>query len=191
MRVIAGTAKRMALLAPKGQHTRPTADRIKENLFNIIGPYVTGAKFLDLFCGSGAIGIEALSRGAGEAVFVDASKSAVGITQSNLAKVRLPGTVLHMNAVDAIIKLEQEGRVFDIIFLDPPYGLDLLNQALDALSRSNIISPETLIIAENAKGEQVATSLELQDIRAYGSTQLMFYMRTNSSATGDKSAQDQ
>ena len=176
MRVIAGTAKRTALAAPKGQDTRPTADRVKESLFNIIAQHIAGARFLDLFCGSGAVGIEALSRGASEAVFVDASKNAVSITQSNLAKVRLPGTVLHMSALDAIIKLEREGRAFDIIFLDPPYGLDLLNQALDALSRSGIVSHDTFIIAESARGEQVAAPLDIQDIRTYGSTQLMFFM---------------
>ena len=177
MRVIAGSARRTVLAAPTGQSTRPTADRIKENLFNIISPCIPGARFLDLFCGSGAIGIEALSRGTSEAVFVDASSEAVTVTKANLARARLTGRVIHMCGIAAISQLEHEGSSFDIIFLDPPYGMGLLGQTLDALGRSRILSPEGILIAECHvdEPEPPAEPFILQDIREYGSTRMLFY----------------
>ena len=177
MRVIAGSARRTILTAPKGQNTRPTADRIKENLFNIISPDIRDARFLDLFCGSGAIGIEALSRGAGEAVFVDISKEAVTVTQANLTRARLTGQVVQMCTLAAISRLEHEGSSFDIIFLDPPYGMGLLCRTLDALGKSGILSPEGIIIAECHidEPEPQAGPFIMQDVREYGSTRLIFY----------------
>ena len=177
MRVIAGSARRTVLAAPKGQHTRPTADRIKENLFNIIASHIPGARFLDLFCGSGAIGIEALSRGCGEAVFVDLSKDAVSVTQANLAKAKLTGKVLPMCVFAAIARLGQEAKQFDIVFLDPPYGLGLLDRTLEALGQSSILAPEGIVIAECSVDGAVPETgpLVLQDTREYGGTKLMFY----------------
>ena len=176
MRVIAGAARRTVLLAPEGHNTRPTADRVKENLFNIISPYVPGARFLDLYCGSGAIGIEALSRGAGEAVFVDASKDAIRVTNANLSRARLTGLALTMCAIAAITRLEHEGFSFDIVFLDPPYGMGLISRTLDALGKSPLITPKSLVIAECPANEhpKMAEPLILQDVRDYGSTRLMF-----------------
>ena len=169
----------MSLLTPKGLGTRPTADRIKENMFNIIAPNVRYARFLDLYCGSGAIGIEALSRGAAEAVFVDASKAAAHITQINLARTGYTeGTkVLRMCAFEAISQLKREGREFDIIFLDPPYGEGLLSRTIDALGNSGLLSAKGILIAECAIAEpQNSTNFfELYDMRTYGNTRLKFY----------------
>jgi len=168
----------MVLTPPKGQRTRPTADRIKENLFNIISPYVQGARFLDLFCGSGAIGIEALSRGADKSVFVDISPEAVRATKANLERTRLlaRGEVLRMCCLGAVSLLTRDGREFDIVYLDPPYGQGLLEQALSALGKSSILSPKSIIIAEGDKDEKPpAEPLMLQDVREYGSTKLMIY----------------
>ena len=179
MRVIAGSARRVPLVAPKGQNTRPTADRVKENMFNIIAADVPGARFLDLFCGSGAIGIEALSRGAGAAVFADISRDAISALNANLARAKFPGRVMPICALAAIAALEREGAGFDFIFLDPPYGQGLLDRALDALGGSSILLPEGMIIAECHKDEPIpgAGQLVLQDIREYGGTRLMFYGR--------------
>ena len=175
MRIIAGSARRTPLEAPKGQNTRPTADRIKENLFNIIAPYIPGARFLDLFCGSGAIGIEALSRGAGEAVFVDSSHEAVAVTGDNLARVRLgdKASVLNMCALKAISQLQADGYVFDIVYLDPPYGAQVLEQALTTLC--GILAEGAIVAVEVAKDESVSSPLALLFEREYGNTRLLFY----------------
>ena len=179
MRVIAGLAKRVMLDAPKGESTRPTSDRVKENLFNIISPNVANARFLDLFCGSGAIGIEALSRGASEAVFVDSSHDAVNVTSANLARVKLAGQVYKMCALSAIETLGKKGRVFDIVFIDPPYSAGLLDIALDKIVSCGILSKDALVIVECPKGQPVEVGmLVLQDTRVYGATQIMFYKNT-------------
>ncbi|MCL2405632.1 MAG: 16S rRNA (guanine(966)-N(2))-methyltransferase RsmD [Defluviitaleaceae bacterium] len=176
MRIIAGSARRTPLTAPKGTDTRPTADRVKENLFNILMPYIAGARFLDLFCGSGAIGIEALSRGAEEAVFVDTSRDAANTVSANLTRAKLTGRVLTMCALAAIPMLAREDKVFDIIFMDPPYSQGLTTQTLDALLKSPLLSPTGLVVAEiGADEEAPELGLTLQDIRAYGSARLLFY----------------
>ena len=179
MRVIAGDARRTVLYAPDGQNTRPTADRIKENLFNILAPHIPGAVFLDLFCGSGAIGIEALSRGASAAFFVDNSRNAIAATNANLERSNLTGraNVLTMSAQRAISQLETDGNVFDIIFLDPPYGSGIIGQVLDDLEA--IIANDGIIVAEiSSDNPHIASGyLELYDERDYGSSRLLFYTR--------------
>lgn len=122
MRVISGTARGHKLTAPGGKNTRPTGDRMKEDLFNILAPEVGGAYFLDLYCGSGAIGIEALSRGADSAVFVDESEDAIAVTKENLAKTRLSDRAEVLLMSDKTAQEKLADRVFDIIFMDPPYN---------------------------------------------------------------------
>ncbi|MCR4672916.1 MAG: 16S rRNA (guanine(966)-N(2))-methyltransferase RsmD [Lachnospiraceae bacterium] len=150
MRVIAGTARSVPLVCPRGLNTRPTGDQIKETLFNIISPDIPGARFLDLFAGSGAIGIEALSRGAESAVFVDKSREANKCICANLEKTRLGGSaqVLLMDVYAALNELEHKGMQFDIIFMDPPYDMEIEKEVFQALSRSRIVSKDTMIIAE-------------------------------------------
>ena len=150
MRVIAGKARRLNLETLPGLDTRPTTDRIKETLFNILQADIPGASFLDLFAGSGAIGIEALSRGAENAVFVDKNPKACACIRRNLEFTRLPGgSVLNMDVIQALRSLE--GRaVFDCVFMDPPYGKELENKVTDYLMRSALADEETLIIIESA-----------------------------------------
>jgi len=179
MRIIAGSARRTPLTAPKGQNTRPTADRVKESLFNILAPHIQDATFLDLFCGSGAIGIEALSRGAREAVFADFSRDAIATVTANLTRAKFTGRILPMCALTAISALAKEGKTYDIIFLDPPYGNGLLAQAMEALDDSPLIPATGIVVAECDTHEPLPNTqnLQLQDKRIYGGTQLLFYSR--------------
>ena len=126
MRVISGSARGHKLKAPEGLTTRPTTDRIKESLFNIIAGDLYQCKFLDLFSGSGAMGIEALSRGADKAVFVDKDRKSISIINDNLKATRLDNKaqVLNCDVSTAVSKLKSLNEKFDIIFMDPPYGKD-------------------------------------------------------------------
>ncbi|MBR3771986.1 MAG: 16S rRNA (guanine(966)-N(2))-methyltransferase RsmD [Clostridium sp.] len=150
MRVIAGKAKRIPLASPTGLGTRPTQDRTKETLFNMLAPYLADCSFLDLFSGSGAIGIEALSRGAKEAIFVEQGKEACDCITSNLKKTKLEseGTLLRINVLEALDRLERSNKTFDCIFMDPPYNKELEKQVLERIAKSNMIHEDTLIIVE-------------------------------------------
>lgn len=150
MRVIAGKAKRLQLKTLDGLSTRPTTDRIKETLFNMIAPKLTDCDFLDLFSGSGGIGIEALSRGARSCVFVENNKAAIDCIKENLKRTNLlnEGDVLFMDALSSIRALEVQGKVFDIIFLDPPYNMGHEKTIIEALNNANIIYINTIIIVE-------------------------------------------
>ena len=149
MRVIAGSRKRMPLVTPPGMGTRPTTDRIKETLFNMLNPYLYGCRFLDLFAGSGQMGIEALSRGSREAVFVEKSPRAADCIKRNLEFTRLTeqGTILVEDAVKAC-ESGRIGEAFDVIFMDPPYDRQLEKQVLEALSASELLREDGLIVAE-------------------------------------------
>lgn len=149
MRVIAGRARRLQLKTLEGLDTRPTQDRIKETLFNMIQNEVIGCRFLDLFSGSGGIGIEALSRGAKEAVFVESVKKAVAIISENVEYTGFTNQakIMSMDAVSSVRMLAKKG-VFHIIYMDPPYNKSMEMDVLQALSNSDIIDEETLIIIE-------------------------------------------
>ena len=149
MRVIAGKARRLPLKTLPGADTRPTTDRIKETLFNILQPELLDCRFLDLFSGSGAIGIEALSRGAQKAVFVEKNPKACACIRENLAFTKLApdGQVMNMDVLQALRSLEGDGP-FDCIFMDPPYGMELERSALEYLSGSALADENTLIIVE-------------------------------------------
>ena len=129
--------------------TRPTTDRIKETLFNILQPSIPGCRFLDLFSGSGAIGIEALSRGAGSAFFVENNRNACSCIRSNLSFTKLVenGRLLNMDALQALSFLEGE-PAFDIIFMDPPYGKGWDQKILSFLAQSSLVGAQTLIVVE-------------------------------------------
>lgn len=150
MRVIAGKARRLILKSTPGLDTRPTIDRIKETLFNIISPYIEGAVFLDLFSGSGSIGIEALSRGASSCVFVDNSAKAVQCIMDNLEHTGLANdaVVIRKNALGAVGELSLKHYLFDIVYMDPPYDERLEEETLNALASSKIINEDSLIIIE-------------------------------------------
>ena len=152
MRVIAGSAKRLPLKTIEGMDTRPTTDRIKETLFNMIAPGMYDCIFLDLFSGSGGIGIEALSRGAREAVFVENSPRAMAVIKENLKFTRLEQKAVTMtrDVMNALYQLEGE-KVFDYIFMDPPYDRGLERKVLEYLADSALVYEDTVIIVEASK----------------------------------------
>ncbi|MDE6312382.1 MAG: 16S rRNA (guanine(966)-N(2))-methyltransferase RsmD [Lachnospiraceae bacterium] len=151
MRVIAGTARRLQLKTIEGKDTRPTTDRIKETLFNILQPELLDCTFLDLFSGSGGIGIEALSRGARRAYFVEQNSKAMECIKDNLKFTRLmdKAELLMTDALSALRRLEGQ-KAMDMIFMDPPYGQELEQQVLRYLKDSSLADQDTLIIIESS-----------------------------------------
>ena len=149
MRVIAGSARRISLKTLEGVDTRPTQDRIKETLFNMLQYDLADCTFLDLFAGSGGIGIEALSRGAKLAVFVEQNAKAVEVIRENLNAVNLKdrALIMHCDALSALQRLEGQYR-FDYIFMDPPYRHQLEQQMLEYLTRSSLIDKQSTMIIE-------------------------------------------
>ena len=162
MQVIAGKARRLLLKTIPGTDTRPTQDRIKETLFNILQRDVPGCRFLDLFAGTGAIGIEALSRGAQRAVFVDNARKAVACIRENLAHTHMEteATIMDTDALAAIRRLSLQGARFDIIFLDPPYDAGLEMPVLRALDASGILAVNGLVIVEARVGKTLESMEE-------------------------------
>lgn len=148
MRVIAGTARSLPLRTPEGMGTRPTTDRIKETLFNMLQPYVPGSVFVDLFSGSGAIGIEALSRGAKSAYFAENDRRVCAYIRENLNFTKLAdrATVFTQDAVNAVEQIHE--KEIDLIFMDPPYGRDLERQVLKQLQNKSSVTENTLIVVE-------------------------------------------
>ncbi len=151
MRVIAGTARSLPLKSVEGLETRPTTDRIKETLFNILQKDIVGSRFLDLFSGSGAIGIEALSRGARQAVMIEYSKKCVSCIKENLAFTHLSdkAIVMEQDVIAALSRIPSK-EVFDIIFMDAPYRQGYDKEVLQVLRDAPFIDPYTIIIIEEA-----------------------------------------
>ncbi len=149
MRVIAGSARRTILKTLEGNHTRPTTDRIKETLFNMLQYELADCLFLDLFAGSGGIGIEALSRGASRAVFVEKHPAAAEVIRGNLRATRLEdrASVMNCDVFAALRRLEGNGR-YDFVFMDPPYDQELERKVLEALKDSSLIDRQSTIIIE-------------------------------------------
>ena len=154
MRVITGSARGIPLKAPEGLQTRPTADRVKEALFSIIQFEISGAKVLDLFGGSGQLGIEALSRGAKSAVFVDAGESACKIIKENLKQCKLESqsTVIKCDYMEF---LKRNRAQYNIIFLDPPYAEVFLENALKCITEIDILQSNGIIVAERPLGKEL------------------------------------
>ena len=180
MRVIAGSKRSLKLKTPPGDNVRPTTDRIKETLFNILNPRIYDCDFLDLFCGSGGIGIEALSRGANSCVFVDSSNESLKYTKDNLKFTGLEdtATVMRSDAAGAIRDLFTSGKRFDIVFMDPPYSNGLEKKVLEEISRFNILNEDGIIIVEAAADTDFSYLSELGFIltreKSYGSNKHMF-----------------
>ncbi len=162
MRVIAGTAKGHKLNTLEGMDTRPTTDRIKETLFNIIGFDLYDASFLDVFSGSGQIAIEALSRGAGEAYLIDNNKKAVEIINENLKATKLfdKASVICKDVQAALNEIKHH-KPFDFIFIDPPYAAGFEPQVLERIKANNLASDETVIIVEADKSKDFSFVTEL------------------------------
>ncbi|MBM4261701.1 MAG: 16S rRNA (guanine(966)-N(2))-methyltransferase RsmD [Deltaproteobacteria bacterium] len=180
MRVIAGNARGQRLKAPKGNSVRPTADRVKESLFNILAHELSGARVLDLFAGTGNLAIEALSRGAAHAVLVESSKITVQWMRENIERLGLQekATVINAPAQRALRKQAELRRQFDIIFLDPPYGEALVPKTLAQIAQDKILSASGVIVAEHSVRDKVEASyasLARSDQRRYGDTVLSFF----------------
>ncbi len=173
MRVIAGSAKGMKLKAPGGLTVRPTADRVKEALFNIIGPRIINARFIDLYAGSGAIGIEALSRGAHSCIFIEKQRKNLILIKENLLKTGLEENArLIMTEVDkALLILNGEEIKADLVYLDPPYNCPDLDSVVKSVLELQIIVKNGLLIVEHAyKNRQWAEAYTLARQKKYGDT---------------------
>lgn len=172
MRIIAGEQRGRRIVAPRGLTTRPTSDRVRENAFNLIGP-VDDADVLDLFAGSGALGLEALSRGAASAVFVDSDREACRTIGANLDTLRLDGIVLCQDALRAV---GSERRAFDLVLADPPYDYDL-GRLAPHLAR--LVAPDGLLVLESSSREDAPElpGLEVRTSRRYGSARLTLFTR--------------
>ncbi|MEW6307801.1 MAG: 16S rRNA (guanine(966)-N(2))-methyltransferase RsmD [Bacillota bacterium] len=180
MRVIAGLAKGRRLKCLNGLAIRPTSDRVKETLFNILAPVMVEARFLDLFAGTGNVGIEALSRGAANAVFVEEDPRAVALVYENLRHTGLLtlARVWRLSCGLAIDRARRQGEVFDVAFLDPPYEQGLVRWTMLALGKAGIMSQGGLVIAEHSRREAVpeqADGLGLYRQEAFGDIRLSFY----------------
>ena len=169
MRVVAGRHGGRRLSAPRGAHTRPTSDRVREALFSLLGE-VSGAAVLDLFAGSGALGIEALSRGAAAATFVDSSPAAVRAIRANLEALGLEGEVRRADARAFLHIARRARRQYDLVFLDPPYRLaaDLGRELSPALGP--VLSPGARVVSESDRRAPLELGLPLHHERRYGDT---------------------
>ncbi len=178
MRVITGSAKGIPLASVPGESTRPITDRVKEALFDILGGSIAGARVLDLFAGTGAVGIEALSRGAREAIFVERDRRALATVRRNLAATRL-GDRARVVAGDAFAFVSQPpAEPFDLIYIAPPQYKRLWVQALQVIDRPGYLSPDGVAIVQIFPKEDEPVPLqylERTDERKYGSTLLVFY----------------
>jgi len=176
MRVIAGKYRGRTLKSPKHKGVRPTADRVKEALFNIIGARIVGAAFLDLFAGTGAIGIEAISRGAATVVFVDQNPLSVKLIHQNLELIE-PNhnfTVLRLPFERAIELLAEEKAYFDLIFLDPPFDDRILVEAVQGILRVDLLKENGMIIAEHPRKFRLELPEFQGETRNYGDICLTF-----------------
>lgn len=182
MRVIAGSRRSMPLKAPAGLDTRPTQDRTKETLFNVLQNDIPGSVFVDLFSGSGGIGIEALSRGAKKAYFVENNKAALSCIKENLKFTKFieESVVLETDVMFALEKLRSEQEI-DIIFMDPPYKSELEEQVLLALSKMPYVTQYTTIVVEALLDTDFsyleAMGLEIYKVKQYKSNQHIFIRR--------------
>lgn len=183
MRVIGGQYRSRVLSAPDGWHTRPTSDRLRETLFNVLAPRIEGAVFVDLYAGSGAVGIEALSRGASKAIFVEQAQPALKAIRRNLAALGIHGSyALEARGVGAGLRgMTSSGRTGDIVFLDPPYEqTNEYEAALGLLGGecSLLLAPGAMVVAEHAKksdlGERYGSLVRYRVLKQ-GDAALSFY----------------
>lgn len=179
MRIIAGDCRGRKLTAFRGAATRPTADRVREAIFNILSDAVIGAQVLDLFAGTGALGLEALSRGARAAVFLDASLAAVRVIEKNIAICRMESRAraIRWDIRRGLNRTLMEAAPFDLAFMDPPYRENLICPALSRIIGNNLLRAGGLIVAEHGADDSLPADLAgcvLTDRRAYGKTLVSF-----------------
>lgn len=175
MRVISGIYKGRKLIGYDLDGTRPTMDRVKESLFAIINKYLPNSCFLDLFSGSGSIGIEALSNGAATCYFIDNSKKAINILKHNLCNIS-NSTIINKDYKEALSLLKKENIKFDIIYIDPPYHINILNEALMLIEKYNLLNNNGIIICEYEE-EIPCCTYPLLCYKKYGKTKIKIFKK--------------
>lgn len=184
MRIIGGGFKGRRIIFPKSPHIRPTQDKIREALFNVIAPDINGAAVLDLFAGSGALGLEAISRGATHVTFVDNNSLCIRVIKENLDSLGATdrADVFKTDVIRAIEKIHRSGNKFDIVFLDPPYYKGLAKKILIKLSHYDILAHNNIIVAEHYKKDLIPDNINkiilLFKQKKFGDTVLSFYKKT-------------
>lgn len=178
MRIIAGKYKGHQLVSFQASHIRPTTDRVKESLFNIWQAHVDGARVLDLFSGTGNLGLEALSRGAREAVFVEKNRKSLEIIEKNIAKLKVgePHRVIGKDVLSFLKSFD--GEPFDLILIDPPFTEAMAHDVMGALSLSKAFHPETLVAIESGRREKIEDDyppLSRYSVREFGDKFLSLY----------------
>jgi 16S rRNA (guanine966-N2)-methyltransferase len=182
LRVISGSAKGKRLKSPVGLNTRPITDMIKEALFNVLGPRISGSKLLDLFAGSGSVGIEALSRGAHTVVFVDNSNEAVKVIKENLNNCQFNREyqVLRSDVFKALGMLQRHGNRFDLIYIDPPFTNEkIFNQIMAAMDEGDMLEPDGIVVIRTPRRKEMPMFTRLHKYRSnnYGESSLHYYRR--------------
>jgi 16S rRNA (guanine(966)-N(2))-methyltransferase RsmD len=181
MRIIAGTYRGLHLRTLKGGNLRPTSDQMRETLFDVLGPRVEGAAFLDAYAGTGAVGIEALSRGVRDVVFIEHHRAAAQLIRQNLAALGIDSgyAVLSSSVLKGLERLEGDGERFDVIFLDPPYQeIREYHHTLRQLARGTLLNPGAMVVAEHSKHidlEERYLALHRTRLLRHGDAQLAFY----------------
>lgn len=180
MRIIGGTFKRKTILSVPGMDTRPTSDRLRESLFNIVSAHVRDACVLDLFAGTGALGLEALSRGAAQCVFLDHGKKALEVIRKNIASCGLEDRtrVIFWDISRNLTCIRNHHPAFGLVFMDPPYGRNLVPLTLSSLVTSGCLKAGALIVCEHDEKDEipsVSSGLALSDQRVYGRTGVSFF----------------
>lgn len=189
MRIVSGSARGRPLKGPKGPGIRPTADRVRETLFNVLGQYLEGGQVLDLYAGTGALALEALSRGAERAVLVDSGREALGLIRENAASLGFSARaeILSSDALKAVERLGREGRRFPLIFADPPYAQKAIADLLQAISRAQLLEEGGTLVLEHGKHEPVPEAegrLIQVDQRSFGETRVTLYRLLDPTRTG-------
>jgi 16S rRNA (guanine966-N2)-methyltransferase len=179
VRVITGRYKGLMLRSTPGNQVRPTQDRVRESLFSILSDIVSDARVLDLFAGFGTLGIEALSRGAQSASFVERNRGVAALLQSNIDRIgHSECKVIVAETAKALRRLSKEGAQFDLVFLDPPYNKGLVERTLEEIARSGVMAPDGRIFAEHEsrlKAIRQVAHLYRYDYRRYGDTGISFF----------------
>lgn len=180
MRIIAGLAKGRKLLSPEGMETRPTLDRVKESIFNIIQNSVPYATVIDVFAGTGSLGLEAVSRGAKECYLVDKGAVTFPILKKNVENLKFTDkcTCLNMDSYNALRELAKKNIVFDLIFIDPPYRKNMIPPAVDIISEKSLLSKDGLIVTKIDSIEEIYQGneeIKLTNHKKYGNTTVCFY----------------
>ena len=175
MRVIGGIYRGRRLGTVGGLAVRPTSDRLRETLFNILAPRIPGSRFLDICAGSGAVGIEALSRGASEVTYIERSRHACAVIEANLASLGITeATIIKHDAAASLKRLERDSAQFDIAFFDPPYASEIYNEVMNQLGTGNLLAAEAVVIVEHR--------VKSPPVRERGSLQVFREVRQGESA---------